>query len=397
MPPNYATVEKVGDGFKAASSRMDGIESEVQKAMVEIQSTFADLRKQLKNYAFSIHRASDDAGEYQGFWRDEAMAKGFGLIILNVLRKNNKSMGTTDNPSGGYLTEEEMAGWVIQKLGQYGKFRRNALVVPMGAGKMSIPRITTDLVVYCPEEGGNITESDLKTDLVTMLAKKLACFCSINRELEEDVVIGLGEVVGMSIIRSMAKKEDEIGFMGDGTSTYFGMLGIVGALRKVDETIANIKGLVVGSGNTYAELTLANFRSVVGILPSDADDDASWFMNKKFYYNVVYPLAEAAGVANIFEILSNQKGRFLLGFPVEFISCMPSTEANSQICAILGDLKLGAYLGERREIEIAKSADALFQKDQVAIRGTERIDINVHGVGDTTDPGSIVGLITAAS
>ena len=397
MPPNFATVEKVKEGFTAASSRMDDIEKEMKLAFQEMQKSFGDFAQQVKAYGRSIRSGSERAGEYQGFWRDEAMAKGFGLIVLSVLRKDNKTMGTADNSSGGYLTQGEMAGWVIQMLGQYGKFRRNALIVPMGAGKLSVPRITTDLTIYCPEEGGEIDDSDLKVDLVTMLAKKLACFISVNRELEEDAVVGLGEIVGMSIVRSMAKKEDEIGFMGDGTEDYFGMTGIIGALRKIATDPANIPGLVVGTGNAYSELVLGDFRKVVGILPPDADDAAKWFMSKKFYYNVVYPLAEAAGVANIFEILSNQKGRFLLGYPVEFIHCMPYAEANSQICAILGDLKLGAYLGERKEINIARSEDALFQKDQVAIRGTERIDINAHGVGNTTEPGAIVGLITKGS
>jgi HK97 family phage major capsid protein len=119
-------------------------------------------------------------------------------------------------------------------------------------------------------------------------------------------------------------------------------------------------------------------------------------MNKKFYYSVVYPLAEAAGVANIFEILSNVKGRFLLGYPVEFISAMPSVAANSQICAVLGDLELGAILGERRILEIARSEDVFFVNDMVALRGSERIDVSAHGVGDTEESGAIVGLITAA-
>ena len=94
-------------------------------------------------------------------------------------------------------------------------------------------------------------------------------------------------------------------------------------------------------------------------------------------------------MANIFEILSDKKGRFLLGYPVEFVSCMPSTEANDQICAILGELELGAMLGERRELNIAKSDDVFFGNDQIAIRGIERIDIAVYGVGDTTDAGAL--------
>ena len=106
-------------------------------------------------------------------------------------------------------------------------------------------------------------------------------------------------------------------------------------------------------------------------------------MSKKFYYTVVHPLARAAGVANLFDILSDRKERHLLGYPVEFVSAMPSAEANDQVCAVLGDLKLGAYLGERRQLEIAKSDDVYFANDQIGIRGTERVDINAHGVGDT--------------
>jgi HK97 family phage major capsid protein len=167
-------------------------------------------------------------------------------------------------------------------------------------------------------------------------------------------------------------------------------------MLKIAPDPSDIPGLIIGSGNAYSELTLDDFTDVVGILPSDADDNASWFMNKKFYYGVVYKLARAAGVANIFEILSNIKGRFLLGYPVEFIHCMPYAEANSQIVALLGDLKLGAYLGERRVLEIARSNEVLFVSDQIAIRGTERIDVAAHGVGDTEEPGAIVGLATAA-
>jgi HK97 family phage major capsid protein len=156
----YATVDGVKKGFQAASDRMDSIEKSLQDLNVglsEFADAFKDINNKLKLYGRSVLNASERAGDYKGFWRDEAMAKGFGLIVLSVLRQEKKSLGTINNPSGGYLTQEEMVGWVIQKLGQYGKFRRNAMIVPMGNGKLSVPRITTDLTVYCPEEGGEIS------------------------------------------------------------------------------------------------------------------------------------------------------------------------------------------------------------------------------------------------
>lgn len=384
--------KNITEGFKAAGERMTGIEGDltfVKKHLDEVYDC-------LKRYGKAVMGASGNS-DYQGFWANDSMAKDFGTLVMQAIGSRTKDMGTTNNTTGGNLVPTELATWIIQKLGQYGKFRKYATKVRMGSGTQHIPKVSSDLTIFCPSEGGSIDKSDVNFGLVGMNAKKLACLAVVNRELEEDALVGLGEIIGISITRSMAKKEDLIGFMGDGTSPYFGMRGIVGALRAVDEVIANIKGLVVGSGNAYSELSLGDFRKVVGVLPDDADDNARWYMNKKFYYEVVYPLAETAGVANIFEILSDKKGRFLLGYPVEFVSCMPSVAADSQICALLGDLELGAFLGERRELEIARSDEVFFGNDQIAIRGTERIDINAYGVGDTEEAGPIVGLITEAA
>ena len=77
----------------------------------------------------------------------------------------------------------------------------------MGTGTQLIPKITSDLVVYCPGEGKEITKSDMSFGLVGMNVKKFACLAVISSELEEDALAGLGEIVGISIARSMAKKK----------------------------------------------------------------------------------------------------------------------------------------------------------------------------------------------
>ncbi len=387
--------QNIAGGFKAASERIDQLEGDYGVATKELKETIDQLTKQLKLYGKAAMSGQINGREYRSFWRDAEEAKKFGELVLCTIGR--KAMGEGVLTEGGVLVPEEMASWVIQKLGQYGKFRRNTLIVQMGSDRLTVPKVETDLLVYAPGEGTEITKSDMGFSQVGLNAIKLCCLCVASSELEEDSLVGLGEIIGISMTRSVAKKEDLIGFMGDGTSTYFGMTGIIGALRAVSETIADIKGLVVASGNAYSEITLGDFREVVGILPEDFDDTAKWYMSKKFYYNVVYPLAETAGVANIFEILSDRKDRFLLGYPVEFVGAMPSVEANSQICALLGDLQMGTYLGERRTLTLARSADVYFANDQIGFRGTERIAITVFGAGDTTEPGPIVGLITAAS
>ena len=46
---------------------------------------------------------------------------------------------------------------------------------------------------------------------------------------------------------------------------------------------------------------------------------------------------------------------------------------------------------------LSYSTDYKFAEDQIAIKGTERIDVVVHDIGDTSNAGPVVGLITASS
>jgi len=385
----------ISEGFKAAGERITGLEEDTKSAFQELKAATDALARQAKMYGKAFMSGYTESGkEYRRFWPTDAEAKAFGELFLQAA--GQKALGEGTQTGGGVLVPDELLARIIDKLGVYGKFRRDATVIPMGSDRVTLPKVDADLTVYCPGEGGEITESDMSFSQVGMNAHKWCCLTKVSSELEEDSVIGLGEILGLSISRSLAKKEDEVGFLGDGTSTYFGMTGIVGALLGVDATIGSIKGLQVGSGNAYSELALVDFEGAVSILPSEADEGAKWYMSKKFYYQVPYALARAAGVANIFEILSDRKARYLYGYPVEFVHAMPSVEANSQICAILGDLQLGSFLGERRQLSIARSTDVYFANDQIGFRGTERIDICAFGVGDTTEAGPIVGLITAA-
>jgi len=120
-------------------------------------------------------------------------------------------------------------------------------------------------------------------------------------------------------------------------------------------------------------------------------------------------LVYAAGGVTGTEINDGVRQRTFLGYPVEFAQSMPTAEANSQVCALFGDLQKAADFGDRRSETISFSdtavigGESLWERDQLGIRGTQRFDINVHDVGNahataaSRVPGPIVGLITAAS
>ena len=315
-----------------------------------------------------------------------------------------RALSEGQNEYGGFLVPEEFGNDLIDLREQYGVFRQFAKVVPMASDTRTDPRRTGGLTAYFVNEGDAITASDKSWDRVSLTAKKLAVLARVSSELNEDSVISLGDDLAGEMAYAFANKEDECGFNGDGTSTYGGIVGVREKIKGLSGTIANIAGLQVGTGNAYSELVLADFEGVVALLPQYADTpNARWFVHRTFYYNVMLKLALAAGGVTKEEIVNGQRTPTFLGYPVAVTQVMPKVEANSQVCAVLGDLALAASLGSRRDVSIAMSEHSRFGYDQIEFRGTQRFDINVHSVGNASATagsrvaGPIVGLITAAS
>jgi HK97 family phage major capsid protein len=403
-----AGFESVKDSMAELEERLSATDTDAREAVRELQGSIDKLYDNVRAHR-KMNVATRASGLFNNdghFWENESQARDFAGLVLCAAKIRaadsegdgfTKAMGTGANVDGGVLVGEELRRVLIQKLGQYGKFRRNVTPITMGEARVRVPRVVTDLVVYCPGEGNTITASDVEFDDVELDAKAVFALATFSRELDEDSMTALGEIIGASVVRSMAKKEDEVGFVGDGTSAYFGMTGICQSLFNVDAVIGNIAGIYVGSGNAYSELTLEDFEGVVAIAPDDVDDEAKWYVHRRFFFQVMHKLARAAGAADMLTILSNVKQRYYLGYPVEFVHSMPYAEANSQICALFGDLRLGAYLGQRKEMFMERSNDVFFENYKAAILAGQRIDINAFGVGDTSEAGPIVALATAAS
>jgi HK97 family phage major capsid protein len=113
-------------------------------------------------------------------------------------------------------------------------------------------------------------------------------------------------------------------------------------------------------------------------------------------------LITAAGGTRTDDITEGARPAFL-GYPVERTEVMPTADANSQIACLFGNLMQATSFGDRRQVtvDLAKSAVIegvdVFTTDELAIRGTQRFDINVHDVGTSTVAGPMVGLMSAAS
>lgn len=330
-------------------------------------------------------------------------------LMYDVDGKGNiRAMSESVNTAGGALVPDEYANSLIDLREQFGVVRKLFRLEPMQSDTKLIPRRTGGATAYFVGEGSAITASDLTFDNVQLVAHKLAAITVYSSELNEDAMIDIGDRIMGEIAYAFANKEDDCGLNGDATSTYGGIVGVREKIKGLSSTIANIAGLVVASGTgyatDYASITLPNFQSVVAALPQFADTpNTRWVTHRTFYYNVMIREALEAGGVTKEEIINGQRTPMFLGYPVEFSQVLPKTSAVSQVCALLGDFKLGAAFGERRQVTLSVSDQHKWAEDQMAIRGTERIDIVVHDVGNASataalrQAGPIVGLITAAS
>jgi HK97 family phage major capsid protein len=313
-----------------------------------------------------------------------------------------KAQSETVNTAGGFLVPTEFENSLIDLRLQYGVFRRNARIVPMASDTKVIPRRTGGLTAYFVAENAAITESDKTWDQVGLTAHKLATLTRYSSELGEDALIDVGDDLAGEIAYAFAQMEDACGFIGDGTSTYGGMQGASPRILGLDATVANIAGIrVQGVTGAWANFTLNDYGDLVGRLPSYAyqPGKVKWYCHPNLYGGSMAPLAFAAGGTPASEVVNGVATKKFLGFPVEDVNVLPSAIGTADaIVALFGNLELAAAFGDRRQTTIAMSSDRYFDTDQIAVRGTERFDINVHDVGNASAtaalrvPGPIVAL-----
>lgn len=300
------------------------------------------------------------------------------------------------NTAGGYLVPDVMSNRLIELRLDFGVFRREATVMTMGSDNLSIPRKTGEVTAYFVDETDAITASDMAWDQVVLNPKKLATLSRISSDLNEDSMVSIADAITRSAAFALAQKEDQCGFIGDGTSTYGGMHGA--AIKIIDGNHSASVNQASANENLLSELDLPDFEATVGLLPDYARATAKWYCDPTVYYNAMIALANAAG-GNTIETLQRgdmPAGRMFMGYPVVFVNAMSggtaSTDLASLVVALFGDLSLSSTFGDRRGITIARDESRYFENDQIAIKVTERFDIVNHDLGDTSTAGPLCAL-----
>ncbi len=312
------------------------------------------------------------------------------------------ALGTNVSVSGGNLVPDEMSQAIIDYREKYGIFRQWADVVPMASDHQIIPTQLSVLTASFASENAAITESESTFSQVTLTAKKLGAITRISTELTEDAIISIADRVTYDLAYAFALKEDQCGFTGDGTSTYGGIRGIKPILEDGSHTASWFEPNA--THDFFSELDNTDITTTMARLPQWARDGAAFFCSS-VAADAVFGRLKAAGGGNTISELASMGISSLgergivgayLGYPIVTSQVLPLTDAsavlNDKVMLLFGNLRLSSMLGERRAITIAISDQRYWELDQVAIRATERIDINNHGLGTDTVAGAVIGL-----
>ena len=298
--------------------------------------------------------------------------------------------------AGGNLVPTPLSSAIIDLREEYGVFRRESQREPMTSDTIVVPKRESGVTAYLVGETAETTASDSAWSNVTLIAKELAALTRVSRSLAEDAIVDLADRVAVEMAYAFALKEDQCGFIGDGTATYGGMHGTI---VKVDD--GNHAGGLTTSlaGNiAFSSLDLADFEEIVGDLPQYAVANAKWYISRVGYFASMARLMNAAGGNTALNLAAGSPEMFL-GHPVVFSQVLNSTttdQVSTTVC-LFGDLRLAAKFGDRRGISVESTTDRYFEFRQIGIQATERFDINSHSLGTATVSGPIRGLKTPAA
>lgn len=339
-------------------------------------------------------------------FKDEASAVRFGKFCFATIFGSGPAkqwceengiplqavMNGTDNSKGGIFVPEEFINQIIDLRERRGVFRENCKVVPMSSDSLQQPVRLTGLTAYWTADGVAVsTQGDKTWSTVGLSAKELVAETRYTNTLGEDAIISVAEDIAQEMAYAFALAEDEAGFNGDATSTYGGITGLKNVLGSASVITA------ATSHDSVEELTIADWISVRAKLPMYPGITPKWYCHKAIHEVSMAALAYAAG-GNTVQQISGGVGLSFLGDPVVLVQNMNSTlgTSASTIKAYYGDLMMAAMLGDRRSFSVRSSDQVYFRERQTLIQATSRLDINIHQRGDSSNPGPMLALKTAA-
>ena len=304
-----------------------------------------------------------------------------------------RDMGGQVNSLGGNLVFEQFADTIIRLVETFGVAPTAFQNVTMVSDTLLVPKRLTGVTGYWIGENTTITTSDPTATMVQLVAKKLAIATKVSNELLADNSISVAQWLAQEYATEMAARIDDAAFNGTGTSAYGGIRGLV----QIDDGTHTASIQSAATGNTsVAALDIDDYVACLAKLPRYAIGTSAWYMHPGVYHNSVQRMMLSSGTAgsgtigalsggNTAANLAQGTPNTFLGLPVVWVLKMTAAPTT-------GTIALAGIMAMKSDMQVASSTDRYFEAYQTAFRAIQRLDINVHSLGSTTEAGPVVAL-----
>lgn len=324
-----------------------------------------------------------------------------------------KDMETGNDALGGFLVVPEL-DTAVQYYREERGVGRSIMEVKTGSTERVIrDRNLGGTNVLPLGEGQTYTQSDVTFDQYGATAKKFGALTKASKELTEDSYANIAEEVAKDHGYSHAVKEDQCVFLGDGTSTYNGLVGInetfkalvtgAGGTFTNDAHKLYAAGIQVATGATVASVTLADLYKLQAKVATFPGMNNAFILPSQIWYSQIVPAIMDKGGLTTTEIVGGVPRTFLNGFPVIFADEMYTpilTAENNAFVALFGDAAQAGLFYDRMGLSITPSQEAGYLSDELYWKSTARYGLNWWNVGNASATasqrkrGALAALVT---
>ena len=288
---------------------------------------------------------------------------------------------TTDDgasPYGGYAVSAELSQEIRAIKTAYGVAASEFTPMQLSKNSYKANELVTDVVTYWVDEAGSIKSSEVVLGQNTLELKKMAAIVGITSELLEDEDIDLTTFITKRVGESLAEREDNAFFNGDGTPAFGSFTGLLNS--------SYVNSVQLATGKTdFTDVTPDDLLDMIDGTPTGALKNGKFFMHRTIY--TVLRKKKTTTGEYIFQQPTDGGIRTVDGYNIRLVEVMPTTgdTAVDTPFIIFGDLRQGCIYGYKSGIKakrfdtgsirnVADTADInLLTSDREAIRWTQRV------------------------
>jgi HK97 family phage major capsid protein len=228
----------------------------------------------------------------------------------NILGLETRSaLTTSDIPLPTMYSQQ-----VVELVWKYGQARQFATVYPLGQGTTKLPQLKTSPSFGFISQSASITEKSPQIQFVTFNPQKAGGLVRIPSEIDADSIVPLGQFLARYIAREMARWEDSVLFLADGTGTYNSLKGV--GQTAIDNSLA----LQLATTKTKpTDITVNDVRNLRAKVNA-----AALFSGAYYFHPTMEALLRSFNTGDYVPFVVGRNGQATFeGFPVRWVGVLP--------------------------------------------------------------------------